>query len=215
VALGHLKVLPPRWFDGVGGVGEWVYVDLKGAYPSIYTRLALDMVWRPDDERPVLGVGRMAFVGHREITKPVHRRVGGILRATEMRVIRLGEPETRSTVGWSTYLAPDLWGVIMAVLHCVADRAVEHGAVMWDTDGGIVPADRADALIRAVEEQWGCVMRVRARGRGRVWGVKHWQIGEIRTMQAGRRRVLRGERTLVSTPPAARRLLETAMTCGR
>lgn len=192
-ALDHLDVLPPRYFVGGKQVGEWVYVDLHQAYPSIYSRLSLDMKWMPHPDRPLLGRGQMSLAVEPDLMeyKDMHRAVGGIIRSTQFTEFINGRPRTVDSRGWSKFLAPDLWGVIMWTLHSIARMAIdEFGAVMWDTDGGVMPHGRAWDLIDAIEDRWHLASRIEHKGPGTVWGVKHWDIGDDSTKQGGRRRVL-------------------------
>jgi len=213
-ALAHLDVLPPRYFVGAKQVGDWAYVDIDQAYPSIYSRLTLDVVWRPDPERPRLGVGCMAFQTHPDLMAAarMQRAVGGMLRSTQMVQMVHGRIKTVSTVGWSKYLAPDLWGVIQWTLHSIARMAIdEFGAVMWDTDGGVVPLDRADALRQAISDRWSLATHLEHSGHGTIWGVKHWDIGEDATKQGGRRRVLPADDRVLRPSPAILACLQGAV----
>ena len=214
-ALSHLQLLPPRYFVGGGVVGEWCYVDIDSAYPSIYSRLALDCVWRPCDDRPVLGMGQMRFPDCPELEaeKSVQRVVGGILRSTQIAELHNGRTELRSTISWSTFLAPDLWGVMMWALHSIARMAIdEFGAVMWDTDGGVVPLDRAQALRDAIADRFHLASKREHEGPGQVWGVKHWQIGDEATIQRGPRRVLRADDRVLRPSQAVVECLREALT---
>jgi len=150
--------------------------------------LRLDVRWRPDPDEPTLGLGRIAWLGAEEMMpiKPAMRVVGGILRATEMVEWRKGKPKRVSTVGWSRFLAPDLWGVMMHSLHAIAAEARDRfKAIQWATDGGILPADRADELIRWLDDEWRLRATIRAIGSGTVWGLASWQVGDRHTVRVG------------------------------
>jgi hypothetical protein len=208
-SLKLLDVLPPRFYSGDSSGGEWAYIDIVGAYPSIYTALTLDVEFRPHPDLPRLGLGAWEWIGAGELAdvKQMHRAVGGILRARTMTVLEKGVPHEYDTTGWSPYLAPDLWGVIMFTLHAIAGRAVrDRGAILWDTDGGILPRVRAGALIDDVAN-WGLLASVREAGPGRVWGLKHWRIGDTETRQKGPKRQLRAENQVIEVSPAIEALL--------
>ena len=144
--------------------------------------------------------------------KRMQRAVGGIIRSTQMAQIINGRSATVSTIGWSRFLAPDLWGVIQWTLHAIARMAIEEfGAIMWDTDGGVIPLARAEALAEAVADRWNLVTHLEHSGHGRIWGVKHWQIGEDSTKQGGRRRVLPAEDRVLRPSPAILACLQRAM----
>lgn len=215
VALGHLDKRPPLWWSGDSGTQDLAYIDVRRAYPSIYRRFTADMRWRPDDERPSLGYGGVEFLHVDGLPKRTHRAVGGIVRSTTLTVMVRGVPEQRSTLGWSRYLAPDLWGILMDTLHAVAELAVRSGAILWDTDGGILPAAGAEGVIAQIHERFGLPMRVRAAGEGQVWGPKSWRIGETETAQRGIRHVAPSHCAVARVPPRAVALLSDALTGGR
>ena len=83
-AAGHLATQPPLYFDSAFS-GDLAYVDIRGAYASIYSRSTLDCTWRPGD-LPKLSWGRFEMLGSGELLgeKGIHIAVGGILRATEI-----------------------------------------------------------------------------------------------------------------------------------
>ncbi len=215
VALGHLDKSPPLWWSGDARTQDLSYVDIRRAYPSIYRHFTADMRWRPDPERPSLGYGGVEFLHVDALPKRTHRAVGGIMRSTTLTVMVRGVPEQRSTLGWSRFLAPDLWGILMDTLHAVAEIAVRSGAILWDTDGGIVPAERAEDVMAQIHERFGLPMRVRASGSGQVWGLKSWRIGETETAQRGARHVAPAHCAVAVVPPRAVALLSDALTGGR
>lgn len=205
-ALAFLDLRAPRLWTGDTTAQELAYVDLVSAYPSIYSRLGFDLRWRPDAAPVRLGVGTIPALGAEEMPKTSHRVIGGAIRATTMQLWVRGRPEIRDTTAWSAVLAPDLWGVIMHTLHAVAAMAEDAGAIMWDTDGGILPASHAAPLVDAIAHRFGLKATVRDVGVGRVWGVKHWRIGDTETAQP-RKRVLRVERNIAPPRDAAVRRL--------
>ena len=214
VALGHLSTLPPRYFAGGRQVGEWAYVDLVQAYPSIYSRHSLDCVFRPHPDSPQLGFGGMSMECEPDLleAKTMHRAVGGILRSTVLNEVINGRAIQRETVSWSRFLAPDLWGFIQWTLHAIARMAIdEFGAVMWDTDGGVVPAEQMFGLLAAISDRWHLAARVEHQGTGTVYGVKHWKIGADETKQGGRRRALTAEDRVMRPAPAIVECLRGAL----
>ena len=204
-ALRHLDLLPPRFYVGGKHEGEWAYVDITQAYPSIYKHLALDMVWHPDPERPRLYTGRMRFLAEPDLlaAKSMQRAVGGMIRSTEMTQLVNGRVQRTSTVAWSKFLAPDLWGIIQWTLHSIARMAIdEFGCVMFDTDGGVVPLDQAQPLMAAISDRWHLASKIEHQGRGTVWGVKHWDIGDDKTMQGARRKPMAADGRVLRPSPA-------------
>lgn len=206
-SLPLLDKLPPRLYKARPTQGSWTYVDLTSAYPSLYGPLTLDMTYRP--ERGTLALGRFEWLDFAETAawKPAHRAIGGILRSRKMTVIeRGGRSVTRDTIGWSTFLCPDLWGVIMDSLHAVAAEAERRGAVLWDTDGGIMPTEAAAGFSRWCADTWQLRTHDRLVGDTIVWGLKHWSVGNVTTLQPTKRQ-LREERYLDEPSLACRRTL--------
>lgn len=193
-----LALRPPRWWTGEHRWDRWTYVDLEGAYPSIYSRLGLDPLVLLDEE--IVGLGLVEAVDADDLPKLAHRVVGGAIRSTRLRVWRRGELVEEEAAKWTPTLSPGLWAAMMLVLGGVAVEAVRCGAVMWDTDGGIVPSGRAPELIERIEQRFGLVARVRVEGWGAVWGVKHWDVGPEATRQPYRR-VLAPERAIPVASP--------------
>lgn len=186
-ARGHLDTNPPLYFAGpsrTGLVGEWAYVDLVRAYPSIYEPLTVDLHFRPDDTIPRLGLGRFEWLWQDEVRdlKHMHRTIGGTIRATSLNVIDRGRPVVmHDTWRWSPFFAPDLWGVICWTLHVIAQMAVsDAGARMVNKDGYVVPIEQEQFLVDMLRE-WGFDARTKARGPGTLWGVTSWQIGRHKT----------------------------------
>ena len=206
-SLGLLALRPPRYWSGEHREAEWAYVDLVSAYPSIYSRVGLDPVFRPADG--IVGLGHVEALEAERLPRETHRVVGGAIRSTELRLWQHGQLVTQDATRWSRTLSPELWGLLMVALSGIAVEALRCGAIEWDTDGGILPADRADELIERIQTRWGLESRVRVAGRGKVWGVKHWQIGEVATLQP-KRRVLPPERSLALAPPRTMTLLRLA-----
>lgn len=183
-SLRLLDVQPPLYCPGVAR-GEFAYVDVVRAYPSIYERLSLDVNFVPDEQLPRLGVGRFRFLYAAELSdlKLMHRALGGILRATRMVVWERGVPVTYDTTGWSQFLCPGLWGVICFVLHAIAQDAIsEFGCVYVNKDGFVVPRSMAPALRAAIAERYGLASQVKAQGPGTVWGLGRYAIGETSTL---------------------------------
>lgn len=181
-----LDVNPPLYFaEGGPHVGEWSYVDLTRAYPSIYEPLALDLHFRPDEELPRLGVGRFEFLWSDELAhaRHLHRAIGGIIRATELHRLDYGVPTViRDTWKWSPFFAPDLWGVITYTLHALARVAIDDlGAVMVNKDCYVVPRANEAAAVELCRD-WGFDASVKAAGKGTIHSCCSWKIGRKKTV---------------------------------
>lgn len=214
-ALPMLDVLPPRWWcppdDGAPWRGELAYVDIDRAYHSLWSPLALDMHWRPDDDCPRLGVGRMPMLGAGELddAKEVQRGVAGIIRATRMLIYERGAPTHVDTTGWSRHLCPDLWGVVQWSLHSIAQTAVsEYGCEMWVVDGGVMPVGDAERFARWLADAWGLSSHVRWAGEARVWGVGSWECAGSGSVVRGR--VRRPQKNLLPISTSCAKVLQRA-----
>lgn len=119
--------------------GEATYVDLKGAYHQIYSRLWLDTAFP-------CGYGTLPLSGiaqNLKDWKAARNAIIGIVAARQAIGVK-----GRKTVKLSTknpYLAPSLWATIQAILNEIAHIARCHNAIYIATDGYIFP-ERKDAL---------------------------------------------------------------------
>lgn len=204
-ALALLTKLAPRLYTAQPTHGSWTYVDVRSAYPSIYGVLTLDCQYRP--EAATLSLGRFDMLDFAQVKdwKPMQRVVGGIFKAKEMSVREAGgKTITYDTTGWSRFLCPDLWGVIADSMHSVAAEAERRGAVLWDTDGGIMPTEAAAGFRQWCADTWHLETHDRLVGETLVWGVKHWKIGNVETLQPRKRQL-----------PAERHIEEPSLACRR
>ena len=205
-----LELLPPKWWGGKAREGEWAYVDIRRAYPSLYGPLTLDMRFRPSDETPRLWWGGMEFAGLSDLwhLRDLHLACGGIFRATRVRYIQDGAVRDEPAP-WNRFLAPDLWGVMMMSLHAVADEAVRsHGCVQWNVDGGVFPRERAAGYIEWLADAWRLDARVKddCQGKGTIYGLGHYQIGAHSTEIVETRNSV-ATRYILAIPPAVKRCL--------
>lgn len=185
-ALPLLDLRPPRFWGGRALSGDWAYIDIDHAYAQLWSALTLDMWFRP--EKLALGWGQMEFCGLEEIEqipfgKDVIHTAGGSIRSTKMTLLEHGELVQRETIGWSKVLAPDLWGIMMTQLQAICAEMVSgYGAVLWHTDGGIIPASLAGNAVQRMREAWNLRASLRASGPGTIYGPTRWQIGDTRTL---------------------------------
>lgn len=179
-ALDLLDITPPMYWCGQRQTGDYSYVDLIAAYPSIYSTLALDVRFQPWRSTPRLTVGRIKFLEAKDMLrfKAAQRSIGGILRSRRITTYIGGQACVADSTGWSTFLAPDLWGVLMYALHGAAIMALEHGAVMIYTDGYIVPTERAESLISSLGCRYGLSASVRGQVRD-IWGMHDYSKKEV------------------------------------
>jgi hypothetical protein len=75
-----------------------------------------------------------------------------------------------------------LWAAIHDILHAVALDALKCGAVYVNTDGYIVPSDRAELLMEVLRLRWGLTARYKAWGPAIVTGVGSYMIDGKKTL---------------------------------
>lgn len=120
---------PPMLYTGPATFDGW-YVDLKGAYWTIYRRLWLDTCWpRGRGGMPLCRVA--ARVGS---DKGVRNSVIGVISGRYVTMVKKNG-SIKQVKSRNKYLSPGLWGTIQDILHDIANRARQAGAVYICTDG--------------------------------------------------------------------------------
>ena len=176
--LPMLNIPHPLYFPGGSLNGDWAYVDISSAYFQVYSPATLDLVFNPD--RQHLGVGRVEFLGADQLgdDRALRNALIGVCRTQRVSELLHGELHTRPV--HNRFLAPQLWGYIAYTLHAVAREAVERfGACYVHTDGIIVPANRAEALMRWLADEWRLESKIKAQGPGSVWCVGGYRVGDV------------------------------------
>lgn len=172
---------PGYYFSGAR-TGHLALVDVRACYASIYSRLSLDVLYRPESRPPIVAVGRMPFPARNEwlsAKAPRNAAFGNLLRP-RICEWRYGVPVEDAAP--NRFFAPDLQGMVIDVTHCVAQetRAL-FGTSSWAVDGGTIPAERADEWIDWLAERWGLTGEVRASGGALLFGPTSWRIGDTQT----------------------------------
>jgi hypothetical protein len=172
---------PAYFFRGQTG-GPFVLVDITACYASIYSRLSVDMTYRPDTDPPLFGIGRGAFPRKDEWIEtkgPRNALFGSIVNPT-VREWRHGEPVDNAFP--NRFYAPDLKGVIFDVCHAIALEAREEfGCLSWAVDGGIFRPEEGRTFVEWLESAFGLNATVRAEGLGWMFGPTSYSIGEVTT----------------------------------
>ena len=180
--LGHLGSAQPIYTEPGIYDHDMAYLDIRKAYWSLYCCATMAMTYLPDPDRPVLsmrsdltweGAGDMAEV------RVARNMVIGIARAQKRRIVTPdGGIELVDATRTNTLLSPGLWGYIADVLHSIACDALAHGAVYVNTDGYILPRDRADALADLIAERWCLATEIKAAGMTEVCAPGSWRCGD-------------------------------------
>jgi len=187
-ALQFLDRGPAYYFAGQSG-GPFELVDITSCYGSLYTRLSLDMTYRPETNPPLLGLGKGAFTDRQEWMKvkaPRNAAWGSVLRPRGREwqnglLIEDAYP--------NQYFAPDLRGIIFDAAHAIALEAREtFGALSWAVDGGCFRPGDGQRFIEWLDATWGLTADIRAEGPGWMFGPTSYSIGAVTTadVKAGR-----------------------------
>ncbi len=175
-ALQFLDRGPAYYFAGQSA-GPFVLVDIKAAYATLYSRLALDVTYRPECNPPLLGIGRGKFYRvdeWLEVKGPRNALWGNLLRP-RIREWRHGEPIDDALP--NRYFAPDLTGIVLDACHAIALQARENGALSWAVDGGVFRPEEGLAFVEWVRSSFGLEAEVRAEGPGWLFGATSYSIG--------------------------------------
>lgn len=187
-ALQFMDRGPAYYFAGESG-GPFELVDISSCYGSLYTRMTIDMTYRPETNPPLLGLGKGAFTNREEwmsVKAPRNSAWGSVLR-------RRGREWRHGVLVEDAYpnqfFAPDLRGIIFDAAHAIALEAKEtFGALSWAVDGGCFRVGDGQRFIQWLEQTWGLTATVKAEGPGWMFGPTSYSIGPVTTadVKAGR-----------------------------
>ena len=192
-ALQFLDRRPAYFFAGECG-GPFVLVDIKACYASLYTRLTLDMFYRPDTDPPLIGFGKADFPKSDEwmAAKAPRNALWGSLISTHGPEWRHGELVPKAYP--NTFFAPDLVGLVYDACHAIALEAKQtFKALSWAVDGGVFRPEDAYAFCAWLDARWGLTPEVRAEGPGWMFGVTSYQIGGLMTLDVKKREARHSE----------------------
>lgn len=175
---GHVKLFslrPPLYCNPVGP-GKYVQLDLTSAYHQIYKYLWLDTPYP-------LGYGNKSLweVGERLAKwKQARNAIIGVCRSRNGVAFKDGRRIQVSTQ--NSWLSPGLWATVQSILHEIATRAIEFGAVYVNTDGYIFPVQSPGwDLFENWLEKWNFDWSVRHEGRGEIAGWSCYKVGKSET----------------------------------
>lgn len=173
---------PAYYFAGQTG-GPFALVDITACYASLYTRLTLDVTYRPETDPPLFGLGRGVFPRAEEWvrTKGPRNAMFGTLLRPFTREWRHGKPVDEAFP--NRYFAPDLAGVVFDACHAIAETAIERfGALSWAVDGGVFRPEEARQFIEWLDVTYGLTATVRGEGPGWLFGATSYAIGPETTL---------------------------------
>lgn len=158
-----LDISQPMYFTGHQYHGPMYYLDLVGAYASIYRWLTLDCCWPR-------GVGEMwlgPVAARLWYNKPARNSLVGLTRTHNLTGVK-GKKSTNVHF-INRFFNPALWHTVLQVLHDLASRALRYGCIYISTDCYIFRKERdyrkmADYLASL------CFDTHRYEGDGHIWG---------------------------------------------
>jgi hypothetical protein len=172
---------PAYYFAGQCG-GPFVLVDITACYATLYTRMTLDLTYRPECSPPLLGLGRASFPRVPEWVQakgPRNALWGNLLR------LRGGEWRYGKFIEDAfpnKFFAPDLSGLVYDAAHAIAIEAREtFGALSWAVDGGVFRPEEGRRFIEWLEDTFSMIADVRAEGPGWLFGPTSYTIGDVTT----------------------------------
>ena len=180
-ALQFLDRRPAYFFAGQCE-GPFVLVDIVSCYATLYSRLTLDMTYRPDTDPPMFGLGRGYFPRSDEwtIEKAPRNALWGNLLRPKIREWRHGIPHDDALP--NRFFAPDLTGIVLDACHAIASEAVKRGALSWAVDGGVFRPEEGRSFMEWLRDTWGVESTIRADGPGWLFGATSYSIGATMTL---------------------------------
>ncbi len=163
-------------------VGPMIYIDLDAAYSQIYEALWLDTTY------PRAYYGRYPLDGVAKrlaLWKAARNSLVGICRSRDA-VAYKGAKRIRIKMK-NKYLSPGLWSTVQSILHMVASKAVDCGAIYINVDGYVFPGGADEFCtpflfwLSELQFRWS----IRSTGSGEIVSWNNYQIGSTRT-QANR-----------------------------
>lgn len=148
------------------------YVDLKSAYWSIMNAVGWNVDYFPNK---FLGKGR----GVEDFPLPNHKPARNSLVSmglpSQSRIWTGTGFETEHTNNPNLNLG--IYRLVQDVLHTIAFKAVQLGAMYVHTDGYILPIEKADELIYYIGE-WGLTSKIKETGQAKIYAAGVYSIGE-------------------------------------
>lgn len=181
--FGFLDYGPPTFFSGPQ-TGSLAYLDIDACYFSLYSLATLDLnfdVWPP-----LLVLGKVDFLERDYLlaNKSVRNTLGGgIIRSSSMTTYSGRQKSIVEVQNYNRFLAPELWGFMMKILHSVAREVVDNFDVYyWNFDGCILPRKYAYLASEYMWDKWGLSSGIRGESEtGKLRGFGSYSIGSAST----------------------------------
>lgn len=167
---------PGRFDDGE-------YIDLRAAYFQIMSLVGWDVSYAPGR---YLGAGRSVSDFPFPNNRIARNSMLSSAQIAQFCVLQPpnGAPKMSRRMTELTNL--QLIAAVSDLLHSVAARAVDCGAVYVNTDGYIAPDHATAQRIKSMLSDFGLASRVKFSGAGMVHSVGCYEIGELKTRNVGR-----------------------------
>lgn len=171
-------------------VGPMIYIDLDAAYSQIYEKLWLDTTY----PRAYHGRYPLSDVAKRlKVWKAARNSLIGITRSRDG-VAYKGTKRIAIKMR-NKYLSPGLWATVQAILHMIASRAIDLGAIYVNVDGYLFSL--GDDWIEGEFLLWlsdlGFRWSIRDQGAGEIVSWNNYHVGSTRT-QANRLGLIQNSR---------------------
>jgi len=170
------KVTVPR-FAKPGVYRNCYYVDIKAAYPSIYSRLWWDVGFLPDKNLVQRGTMPLSDLASRLMhNKHARNAVVGFALSRGYLQWQDGVANHKKSTG--KFFNPQLGWVLWAILGAIAWRVRDAGALYYNTDGAIVDEGNLYNVVR-VYDSLGLDWSVKESGDCVVWGVGAYSFHDV------------------------------------
>lgn len=165
--------------------GEWVMIDVKAAYWTLYSRLPLDCIFGVvnDHDEFLYRAGDLyvpeedkGWVG---AEKALRNAAWGSMLAGRIEWWENGRMHSKPSR--SRFEARGLTQAVLAQMNAAAAEARELGAVMWLTDAAICRREDAARIGIMLSRRWGLLAMTKAVGSGYLYGLGDYWIGDSET----------------------------------
>lgn len=154
--------------------GDAAYYDLKSAYWSIVQVVGWDLEYSPGK---YLRQGKQPYDFPYYWHKVARNTLVSIGIQSTVRQYNTETRQYRTTNVGNKYKNVMLWALVNDVLNALAVQAVAHGAVYVNTDGYIIPDDRAHHALLTMAD-WGLPIAMDFQGKTEVRYLASYRVGE-------------------------------------
>lgn len=174
--LDLLDLPQPLYCASNPGEQYLVYVDIKSAYYSIYSRLPALLYYSSYGAK--LCGDRLGFLLPDDLKnfKLARNCLIGCMRARSGLLVR--DKKIVSVPVRNALISPSHWGLIATLLHTLAHYAISFGAIYYNTDGAIFTSDEDATKWADFVGSLNLQTSIKAQGMGYCWGVGRYSIGK-------------------------------------